>query len=258
MLRLWTTCILASLLLTTASCAQDDASRANRLLQSAAADFTANRYEAAVQKAKEAAALLKDSAEVQQQAARILYICDQPSDSLPFFDRANELMPAIAPHNWERGIALGTVGKWVEGAEQFKSHHDVNPNDVENSAWYFLCVAKSVGLEDAKKTVIPSQGDGREPMMTILQMLKGEKTPEEVIVAAEKNTTEGPRRRTALFYADLYVGLYYDSIGNDEKAVKHLKESLRHGVPGYMADTARVYLNHRFPNQTIQNNQNAK
>lgn len=163
------------------------------------------------------------------------------------FDRANELDLENAPHNWQRGIALGIAGKWAEGAVQFKQHQDVNPDDVENSAWYYLCVAKSEDLAAAKKSVIPSRGDGRQPMMSILQMLKGEKKPAEVLAAAVANTTAGVRRDTALFYADLYIGMFYDAEGNSAEAKKHFVSSLERGSSGYMVDTARVYLAHRFP-----------
>ena len=54
-----------------------------------------------------------------------------------------ELEPARTAHNWQRGIALATCGDFERAAEQFRVHHQVNPDDVENSAWYFLCVAKS-------------------------------------------------------------------------------------------------------------------
>jgi lipoprotein NlpI len=238
--------------------AQESSVKAKRVLAEASVDLQAGRYDLAVMKAQSAASMAEKSGEIQQQAARVVYLSGKAAESVPLFDRANELIPTIAPHNWERGIALGTCGKWAEGAQQFKLHHDVNPNDVENSAWYFLCVAKSEGLEAAKKSVIPSGGDGRQPMMTVLQMLKGTKTPKEVIEAAIANTSEGSGRADALFYADLYVGLYYDSLGDAENAKKYLLSSLKHGVKGYMVDTARVYLDARFPNPSIQNNQNAK
>ncbi len=207
-------------------------------------------YAGAAEKALEAAKLQENSPVVQQRAAEIAYLSGHPRDSLPLFQRVIELAPASAPQNWQRGIALCSCGKFEEGAAQFKIHHDVNPDDVENSAWYFLCIAKTKGVDAARETVIPSRGDGREPMMTVLKMLQGTVEPKEVIKAAEKNTSTGARRKRAQFYADLYVGLYYDSLGDQEQAVKYLKRSQRYGIDGYMADTARVYLASRFPKLT--------
>ncbi len=227
--------------------AQDKLQQASSLLSKAATELAAKNYDAAVRQATEAAQLVEDSARVQQKAAEIVFLAGKPLESLPMFDRANVLDPENAPHNWQRGIALGIAGKWAEGAAQFKQHQDVNPDDVENSAWYYLCVAKSENLEAAKKSVIPSRGDGRQPMMSILQMLKGEKQPAEVSQAAVANTTEGARRNSALFYADLYIGMFYDAAGNSEEAKKYFVSSLKRGSSGYMVDTARVYLEHRFP-----------
>lgn len=239
---------IACLLVSQTSCArgQDGARKAQALLQIAAVDLAAKKYEEVAASALEAAKLASDSGRVQQQAAELLYLAGKAEESLPLFDRANALLPDNAPHNWQRGIALGTCGKWAEGAAQFKQHHDVNPDDVENSAWYYLCVAKSENLEAAKKSVIPSRGDSRQPMMAILQMLKGEKTPDEVLAVAAQ-AAEGPRRQQSVFYGELYVGLYYDSIGNAEEAAKHLRASLNHNQNHYMSDTSRVYLQHRFP-----------
>ena len=225
---------------------QDGSQKALALLQSASADLATKQYEEVAKKSLEAAKLANDSGRVQQQAAELLYLAGKAEESLPLFDRANVLVADNAPHNWQRGIALGTCGKWAEGAAQFKQHHDVNPDDVENSAWYYLCVAKSESLEAAKKSVIPSRGDSRQPMMAILQMLKGEKTPDEVLAVAAQ-APEGPRRQQSMFYGELYVGLYYDSIGNAAEAEKHLRASLNHDQNHYMSDTSRVYLQYRFP-----------
>jgi lipoprotein NlpI len=227
------------------------------MLRSAGQDLSAKKFDEAAKKATEAAGLAKDSGAVQQSAAQVLFLAGKAEESLPLFDRANALLIERAPDNWQRGIALGVCGKWADGAKQFKMHHDVNPNDVENSAWYYLCVAKSESLEAANKSVIPSRGDARQPMMAILQMLKGEAKPEDVLAVAEK-TAEGPARKEAVFYGELYVGLYYDSIGNAAEAEKHLRASLNYDQKHYMSDTARVYLQYRFPNPNNPTKETAK
>lgn len=213
---------------------------ADRLLEQR--DFTA-----AADKAAEAAKLAQDAPGVLQRAAEILYLSGRSAESLPLFDRVIALVPEDAPHNWQRGIALCSRGKFAAGAEQFETHHSVNPDDVENSAWYFLCVAKTDGIAAARQTVIPSRGDGRQPMMSVLQMLQQKLQPEQVLQAAEENTQPGSARNRAQFYAALYVGLYYDALGDAEQAAKYLRQSLSYGDSGYMVDTARVYLADRFP-----------
>lgn len=222
-----------------------------KLLGEANLAFEKRDYKTAGDQALAAAKLADKSPGILQRAAEILYLSGRSVDSLPLFDRVVELVPEAAPGNWQRGIALSSCGKFAEGAKQFKTHHDVNPDDVENSAWYFLCVAKTKGIVAARETVIPSRGDGREPMMSILQMLQGKLEPSGVLEAAEKNTSAGPERTRAQFYAALYVALYFDALGDEKQAAKYLKDSLSYGDEGYMVDTARVYLADRFK-QTVQ------
>lgn len=220
--------------------------KARSLLRDADKAYRADKYVEAVKAAQAAADLQPDDAEMQQAAAQILFLSGKVNESIVCFDKANKLDEMLAPHNWQRGCALGCAGRFAEGAEQFGLHHDVNPNDVENSAWYFLCVAKSKTLADAQKSVIGSQGDRREPMMSVLKMLQGTLKPDEVLVAAKANTKEGPERKLALFYGFLYVGLYYDSIGENEKASAALDSCLAHADKDYMGRTAQIYKELRF------------
>ena len=63
--------------------------------------------------------------------------------SLEGFDRVIALDRAAAPFLWQRGIALYYAGRFRDCQAQFESHRTVNPDDVENAAWHFLCVAKA-------------------------------------------------------------------------------------------------------------------
>lgn len=230
-----------------------EAQQASQLLRKANTLLAAEKYDDAAKLASEAAGLASDEFMIQQLSAEVLYRSGQSQKSLAPFDRAIKLAPDQAPRNWQRGLALATCGKFEEGAKQFETHHRVNPDDVENSAWYFLCIAKSKGVKAAREALIPSRGDPREPMMSILKMLKGDIQPDAVMQAAIDNTPEGSRRTTAQLYADLYIGLYYDSLGDKANADKYLKRSMTYGSTGYMADTARVYYAERF-----QGNEKAK
>lgn len=222
---------------------------AERLLRSAAEAQQRADGKATLQACLEVAELLPKNSRVQQRAAELLYLSGHVQQSLPLFDRAIELEPARAAHNWQRGIALATAGDFKAGAEQFKLHHEVNPDDVENSAWYFLCVAKTSGIESAKKSIIDSRGDPREPMMAILRMLRGDLQVADVEKAAISASRGGnsDRGNLAKFYGDLYIALYYDSMGRSDDAVRYLQRSLSYKTAGYMTDTARVYLATRFP-----------
>src|SRR5437016_5530897 len=65
------------------------------------------------------------------------------AESIRDFDRAAELDPHNAPNLWQRGISDYYAGKFQAGRRQFESHQTVNPDDVENAAWHFLCVART-------------------------------------------------------------------------------------------------------------------
>lgn len=156
------------------------------------------------------------------------------------FAKADELSPQRAAHNWQRGIALYYAGKFAEGRQLFELHRTVNPEDVENAAWHFLCVARIEGVAKARADLIAVGEDRRVPMSAIQAMFGGTRTPDEVIQAAETGAeTDRPGQR---FYAHLYVGLYHEAAGQRKLAEEHLRKAAalaRFG--GYMGEVARVH-----------------
>src|ERR1700752_5176006 len=85
------------------------------------------------------------------------------AQSVAVFDRVAKLVPDYAPQLWQRGIALYYAGRFKECRAQFESHRTVNPNDVENAAWHFLCVARSASAAEAKRALLPVWRDDRAP-----------------------------------------------------------------------------------------------
>jgi lipoprotein NlpI len=61
------------------------------------------------------------------------------AESIQDFDKVIELNPASKPYLWQRGIALYYADRFQDGLDQFAVHREVNPNDVENAFWHFLC-----------------------------------------------------------------------------------------------------------------------
>ena len=127
------------------------------------------------------------------------------------FDKVAKLLPGYAPQLWQRGIALYYAGRYQDCRAQFESHRTVNPDDVENAAWHFLCVARAESPARAKAALLPVGADSRVPMRQIYQMFKGEMRPEQMLASAGA-TPEGQ------FYAHLYAGLYFEATGNRERA----------------------------------------
>jgi lipoprotein NlpI len=154
------------------------------------------------------------------------------------FDQVARRIPAEAPHLWQRGIALYYAGRYADCRAQFESHRNVNPNDVENAAWHFLCVARVDSAAKAREALLPVGPDPRVPMVEIYRMFRGDLTPEQVL-AAGGTGLEGQ------FYAHLYVGLYYQAVGDGKGAREHITRAAHDryaSAGGYMHRVARVHL----------------
>ena len=165
------------------------------------------------------------------------FLAGRVTESITGFDRVAALAPAAAPQLWQRGIALYYVGRYADCRAQFESHRTVNPNDVENPAWHFMCVAKAESPAKARAAILPVGPDQRSPMREIYQMFRGSMTPEAILKAAG---TEPSSR----FFAELYVGLYYDAIGERAKATEHLRAAAAKNYAsagGYMHRVAELH-----------------
>ena len=160
------------------------------------------------------------------------------AESVDGFDNLAKLAPDSAPELWQRGIALYYAGRYKECRAQFEAHRQVNPNDVENAAWHFLCVARSESPGEARAALLPVGPDSRVPMSQIYSLFRGALTPEEVLA-------EAGARPESVFYAHLYLGLYFEALGNQAHALEHITEAAADryaAVGGYMHAVVRVHL----------------
>ncbi len=162
------------------------------------------------------------------------------TESLADFDRQLELQPDRAAEHWQRGIALYYAGEYEKGARQFKLHQTVNPQDVENAAWHFLCLVRAPtgSVEAARRDLIRVTDDRRVPMAQIQQLFAGTMKPEDVLRIGEK------AGGAAKFYAELYVGLYYEALGQDDESLRFLALAAENPAAknSYMGDVARVHV----------------
>ena len=167
--------------------------------------------------------------------------------SVKDFDRYVELAPRREPSQWERGITLYYAGEYARGAKQFELYQTFDNRDVENSVWRYLCLARDQGVDKARATMLPIEGDRRVPMMTIYELYRGKKTPDDVLADARAGNPAPDILAGRLFYAHLYLGLYYEAEGNQTNAHKHINlaadKSLRTkpGVNSYMWAVADVH-----------------
>ncbi len=162
------------------------------------------------------------------------------NESIADFDKFIEVLPDQSPHHWQRGISLYYAGRFEDGRKQFELHQTVNPYDVENAVWHFLCVARASHAEKARAALIPIERDGRVPMMQIHALFAGKAKPEDVLAAAKAGNPASSDNQ--LFYAHLYLGLYYEAIGDAKLAREHiLKAATDYKAGHYMGDVARVH-----------------
>jgi len=190
-------------------------------------------YDASLKSNPKAAIVLQKRGELQFKLGNF-------AASIADFDKFIEAMPEQAPHHWQRGISLYYAARFEDGRKQFESHQTVNPYDVENAVWHFLCVARASGAEKAKAALIPIERDSRIPMMQILALFGGKGKPEDVLAAAK--TGSAAQQENQLFYAHLYLGLYFEAIGDAKLAREHiLKAATGFKAEHYMGDVARVH-----------------
>jgi len=163
------------------------------------------------------------------------------AESIADFDKYLKIDPQRKSSHWQRGISCYYAGKFDEGKAQFESYQKFDGNDVENAVWRFLCQAKKDGIDKARKDMLKIDDDQRVPMKEVYDLFMGKLKPQDVLDAAKNQKTV--RNQTApLFYAHLYLGLYFDAIGDRKKALEHLNIATDdYRTYQYMWDVARIH-----------------
>ena len=157
-------------------------------------------------------------------------------ESIKQFDKAIALEPRLAPQHWQRGISLYYAGRFDDCRRQFELHKTVNPEDVENSVFHYLCVARLKSADEARKSLIEIHSDTRVAMMEVYAMYRGESTPAKVLAVAGRD-------RDALFYAHLYIALFHEADRRPAEAMTHMRLAAgEYGASHYMGDVARIHL----------------
>lgn len=156
------------------------------------------------------------------------------------FEQAIAIEPQIRPQLWQLGISYYYAGEFEKGRKLFESHRLVNPHDVENAAWHFLCAARESGVETARANLIEidTRRDQRVPMTQVYDLYAGQGTAKAVLEAAAKARTQ-----RAMMYAHLYLGLYFEVSKKPKLARTHMQQSAAAKLTSnYMHDVAKVHL----------------
>jgi lipoprotein NlpI len=207
----------------------------------AACASAAGDHASAVADYTELAKLEPRSSQVYDARGSEQFMLGKFADSIADFDRAIELQPGLERGHWKRGISYYYAGKYAEGQKQFEGYQQVDGNDVENAVWRFLCMARSQGLEKARKDILLIRNDGRVPMMQIYALYSGQGNEQAVIDAITAGDPAPAESNARQFYAELYLGLYAEATGDKAAAQRHIDAAEKHKISHYMWDVARVH-----------------
>jgi len=143
-------------------------------------------------------------------------------------------------------VRARTVERFEEGARQFRDDVAVNPNDTEESIWAFLCEAQLVGPEKAREQLLKVGRDPRPVMRAAFDCFSSGAPPQAILDAAAADLPAGGHDA---FYAQLYVGLWYEAHKEEAAAKQAMLAAVatpyarRSG--DYMASLARVHAMRR-------------
>ncbi|MEM7600803.1 MAG: hypothetical protein AAF357_05250 [Verrucomicrobiota bacterium] len=166
--------------------------------------------------------------------------------SIADFDAYLAYFPEQDPHHWQRGLSYYYAEEYQQGKAQFERHQTVNTQDVENAVWHFICAVRAPGgsVEAAQADLIPIQRDSRVPMKEVHALFAGKGSVQDVLDAAAPNGDNviSDEERNHLCYAHLYLGLYFEAIGEERKMREHIRlASFEYPMEHYMGKTAQVH-----------------
>jgi lipoprotein NlpI len=189
------------------------------------------------------------NAPVQSQLGTEYFKLGEFQKSLECFDRFLAGMPKEAPGFWQRGIVAFEAGKYDVALKQFEQYRQLDTNDVEVAVWQFLCTAKLKGLERARLSLVRVETDPRVPMREIHRLFAGIGEPADMIRVASLDTSRPgdkvgvEKLNFQMFYAHLYVGLYYEAVGKLKEAADHIGQAaMVYRVKNFMGELARVHF----------------
>ncbi|NET00362.1 MAG: hypothetical protein F6K61_07225 [Sphaerospermopsis sp. SIO1G1] len=153
-------------------------------------------------------------------------------ESIQDFDTAETLDAQITPYLWQRGLSYYYAERFTEGAKQFEIDLTVNAQDVEETVWRYLCIARLSGVEEANNSLLTVKNDPRKIMRSVYDLFAGNCTNDDVLNVGKLAGLKGN------FYSHLYLGLYYEAEGNFELA----KEYIVKAADNYKIDDYMWYL----------------
>jgi tetratricopeptide (TPR) repeat protein len=160
----------------------------------------------------------------------------QIAASIQDFDRAEQLDSRLTPYLWQRGLSYYYAERFEDGALQFEIDLTVNSQDVEETVWRYLCLARCHGSEQAQATLLPVRNDPRRFMAAVYDLYAGNLQSDELLAIAARDGQRGE------FYGHLYLGLYFEAWNHESQAKDHiLNAATQYNLDDYMWHLARVH-----------------
>ncbi|MEH2336319.1 tetratricopeptide repeat protein [Nostoc sp.] len=157
-------------------------------------------------------------------------------ESIQDFDMAEQLDTHIKAYLWQRGLSYYYAERFAEGAQQFEIDLTVNAQDVEETVWRYLCIARSLGVEEARNSLLTVKNDPRRVMQRVYDLYAGDCTPDDVLTVGQSQAESGK------FYSHLYLGLYYEAQNNLDLAQNYIvKAADQYKIDDYMWYLAQVH-----------------
>ncbi|TAF08024.1 MAG: hypothetical protein EAZ77_07850 [Nostocales cyanobacterium] len=161
-------------------------------------------------------------------------------ESIQDFDTAEKLDSKLTPYLWQRGLSYYYAERFAEGAKQFEIDLTVNAQDVEETVWRYLCIARLSGVTEARNSLLPVKNDPRKIMRSVYDLFAGNCTTDDVLNVGKSEGLKGN------FYSHLYLGLYYEAEGNLELAKEYIvKAADKFKIDDYMWYLSQVHKNLR-------------
>ena len=157
------------------------------------------------------------------------------------YDRFLKLEPRFTPRHWRRGIAYYYTKQFVEGQKQFEGYQTFDSNDVENAVWRYLCMARKFGPAKARNVLLKIGDDRRVPMRQIYELFAGNLKPDDVLDAARAGNPSPEKLNRQLFYAHLYLGLYFETEKKVDLARQHMFRAEEKRIGHFMWDVAHLH-----------------
>jgi lipoprotein NlpI len=211
-------------------------------LKDADTAMKAKQLDKALSLAEKAVKLDPRAASAYQMRGIVHFKLGHIAPSIADFDKAIELEPKRKAGHWQRGISYYYAGRFEDGRRQFEGYQTVDANDVENAVWRYLCMARKEKVARARADMLKIGKDARVPMREIYELFLGRLKPADVLAAAKAGNAAKDKLDAQLFYAHLYIGLYFETEGNKKKALEHIAIAADdYPIGDYMWDVARVH-----------------